>query len=421
MACPEGRAALIESPEPTIQSTMQDRVPRLLYVGDVPVESTYHGSALIYRLLSTFDPGEIRVVEGNAWRSQVSRRLPATYESLFVGVPGLLNSRLGAYYFPLVARMAARRARSITSLLNGFQPEAVLTVVHGVSWISAARWALARKLPLHVIVHDDWISCCNFGKNLTRWFQEKFDEVYRQASTRWCASPYMAEQFEKKYDVPGQVLFPTRSGESLVFDRPKCRAVLSDPPFTVAYGGTVTLPGYANSIRMMAHSLNLIGGRVLLFSPLSNDQIVSLGLNMPNIVFRGLVSSNEFIRVCREEADALFVPMTFEKSQRRNMELAFPSKFTDYTCIGLPIIVHGPDYCSAVRFANANQLAFVITDPNQEACDKGVSLLARSPDRRLELAARAIDIGRDYFTLNRAASRFQIEIAKHVDVPEHLN
>ena len=40
-------------------------LPRLLYLADVPVEASYHGSALMYRLLQRYPADRLRVVEGN--------------------------------------------------------------------------------------------------------------------------------------------------------------------------------------------------------------------------------------------------------------------------------------------------------------------------------------------------------------------
>ena len=38
-------------------------LPRLLYVGDVPVEASYHGSALLHRLLVNYPPDRLSVIE----------------------------------------------------------------------------------------------------------------------------------------------------------------------------------------------------------------------------------------------------------------------------------------------------------------------------------------------------------------------
>ena len=61
-------------------------LPRLLYIGDVPVESSYHGSALLFRLLQGWPSERLRVIEANLLRSLPERRLPGIqYEELQVG------------------------------------------------------------------------------------------------------------------------------------------------------------------------------------------------------------------------------------------------------------------------------------------------------------------------------------------------
>lgn len=397
-------------------SASRCRLPNLVYIGDVPVEATYHGSALLHRLLSTFPADGLRILEGNAWQSKPSRRLQdVKYASLKIGSARLLNSRANSFYFPYIAKASASALRvgRIAPLLGDFSPEAVVTVVHGVSWITAAKWAQDRKLPLHLIVHDDWFSCSNFSPSLEAWFQERFAAIYRQAATRWCASSYMAQYYEKQIGVAANVLMPTRAKDAVVFRDAKVRDSLAEPGFTVAYGGTVTLAAYANAIHMLATSLEPLGGRVLLYTPLSDNQLRALSLDLPNIVHRGLVPSADFITQARAEADALFVPMSFEESQRKNMQVAFPSKFTDYTCVGLPLIVHGPDYCSAVRFAQEHAgLACIITTLEQTGFTQAIRELANSPKLRVDLAARAIEVGEACFSIEAGSQRFHDHIKR---------
>jgi hypothetical protein len=50
-------------------------LPSLPYVGDVPVESSYRGSALLYRLLQSYPPGRLRITEGNLRNSSAERPL----------------------------------------------------------------------------------------------------------------------------------------------------------------------------------------------------------------------------------------------------------------------------------------------------------------------------------------------------------
>lgn len=49
------------------------------------------------------------------------------------------------------------------------------------------------------------------------------------------------------------------------------------------------------------------------------------------------------VRSC-DEANAVFVPMTFEKNQQSNMSISVPSMMTDYSASELPILVQEPQY-----------------------------------------------------------------------------
>ena len=73
--------------------------PRLLYLGDVPVESSYHGSALLYRLLQGYPADRLRIVEGNLFPARTDRRLPGvSHHTLQVGSSRALNTRFHDSY-----------------------------------------------------------------------------------------------------------------------------------------------------------------------------------------------------------------------------------------------------------------------------------------------------------------------------------
>ena len=77
----------------------QPNLPRLLYIGDVPVESTVAGSALLYRLLQEYPVDRLCIVEGNIAKSQLQNRLPdVDYQTLSVGYERLLRSRFVFLY-----------------------------------------------------------------------------------------------------------------------------------------------------------------------------------------------------------------------------------------------------------------------------------------------------------------------------------
>ncbi len=380
------------------QATSSLDLPRLLYLGDVPVEASYHGSALLFRLLQSWPSNRLRIIETNLLRSLPDRRLSGIqYEELQVGNYRLLHTRFARWYAAWLMR-TSRSAGQVARLLAGFRSEAVLTVTHGFSWLTAARFASQHELPLHLICHDDLPRMAQIAEWFRPWLEKEFGRIYRQAVSRLCVSPYMAEEYQRRYGFPGTVLYPSRAADCPRFDAPPERIARDDHPFTVAFGGSINSPGYVSALVNMANALAPIDGRLLIFGPSTPEALRQAGLDRSNILLRGLVKSSELMTRLREEADALFVPMSFAPTDRPNMEISFPSKLTDYTAVGLPLLIYGPDYCSAVRWAKENPgVAEVVNTDSPELLTISLRRLTQDPADRIQLGKRALETGQSYF------------------------
>jgi hypothetical protein len=176
---------------------------------------------------------------------------------------------------------------------------------------------------------------------------------------------------------------------------------------TAAFAGTITSAGVRRALRLLAEVLAESRGRLLIFGPLSPESAKNAGLTLPNVELRGLLSSPDLIRRFREEADLLFVPMSFEENDRANVEISFPSKLTDYTTVGIPLLIYGPDYSSAVRWAKENAgVAEVVSTEDQNVLVDRVLPIARDPEQRMALGRRALKVGNEYFSSDVALSRF---------------
>jgi glycosyltransferase involved in cell wall biosynthesis len=384
-------------------------LPRLLYVGDVPVESSYHGSALLHRLLSDYPAHRLTIVE-TAAPSAPSRRLAyVNYLSHPLANQRWLNTRFHPQAVAWFSRGAARRGAEISALVNGFGCEGVLTVAHGFGWLAAADLALKRGVPLHLIIHDDWPRVVNVKPGFRDWIDARFANVYRQAQSRLCVSPAMCAAYEARYGVRGEVLYPMRAADCQEFAEPPDRLGWNEGIFTVAFAGSINSNGYIRALLKLQASLEQIGGRFLIFGPLTPEAARQMGLDSPRTIVRGLVNAAELMTRLREEADALFVPMSFDEADRANMELAFPSKLADYTAVGVPLLIYGPPYCSAVAWARENPEVAEIVDTN---LNHSLTRLANDPMWRIKLGKRAIEVGRQYFAHNAVQQIFnQVEAA----------
>jgi hypothetical protein len=390
-----------------------ESLPRLLYIGDVPVTGTIGGAALLHRVLQGYPADRLMIVQGNLWSNQqqwgnndpTKRLRNVDYETLAVGNLRLLYSRFGRAYSGVLRITASMRSRKLESIIKSFRPEAILTAIHGFSWITAARVAAKYEIPLHLIIHDDWTEGNQLPKGIRSWADKQFKNIYQQAVSRLCASPYMVGAYAQQYGIRGSVLYPSRGRNDLAFDT-ACDTPSSRFP-AFAYAGSINSAGYAKSILDLARVLEVSSGTVLLFTPHSNSELAALGLEKQNIIASPLITQDQLTTRLRELADVLFVPMTFEANQRANMIAGFPSKITDYTATGRPILICGPSYCSAVRWALENPgVAEVVSEDDQKLLAISVAKLISNRDYRRQLGSAALTIGKEHFSHAAVTEKF---------------
>lgn len=389
------------------------KLPRLLYIGDVPIEGSYHGSALLYRLLQDYPSQKLHIIEGNLVVSQPERRLPGIeYQQMRVGNQRWLNTRFSRYLRSWLLVTAKNRTRSISKLLVDFQPDAVLTVANGYSWLTAAQWAKQHSLPLHLILHDDWIPTALMLEPVRKWLDNEFGHIYSQAKSRLCVSPFMVEEYHHRYGISGTVLYPSRAKDVVAPTKPVIKGCETDRSLNIVYGGTINNSGYVRALQNVAECLEKLNGQLIIYGPLTKETAIRSGLNHPNIFIGGLLAADRFIEHIRQEADVLFLPMSFDSQAKVHMQTSFPSKLTDYTATGLPLLIYGPPYCSAVRWAKENEgVAEIVDREDLGLLAKTIENLSKNPEKRFNLANNALIKGNQFFEHNKVIENLYQKIA----------
>lgn len=388
---------------------MSSDLPRLLYLADVPVEPTFAGAILVFRLLQNYPSDNLLVINVNKPPSPAERRLPGViYREMPIGFPRLQHTRWVSTYSAFAAWHSGSRgvSRRVEALLGSFAPQAVLSVTHGHTWLAASRFARTHNIPLHLILHDEWELAHFHSAIVKNWAHRIFGATYRQAASRFCVSPFMEELYRSRHIVAGSVLYPARGSDALSFDTPPARISEINRPLVFGYAGSINSPGYASLLKNLADCLSQSNASLKIFGPLSQEQGTAAGLTSPNIQWCGMVSSNELIKRLHEEVDVLFLPMSFDAIDRSYMEINFPSKLADYTAAGLPLLIQAPAYASAARWTVDNPgVAELVTTPEPSVLASVVQRLS-SPAHRLALGKSAIVMGDKFFSARRADEIF---------------
>lgn len=368
---------------------------RLAYVGDVPIEPTNGGSLLLWRLFSLWPKDRLQILEFTLSQRNTHEQLANTTTS------SLPFSRLSRSRFRKIHSdflLGSGIKRTIKKWITSQNPEAIISVAHGSSWMVAQDVAEELNLPFHLIVHDDFPS---FHPSM---FSEKrvrsnFLQRLSKSETVFCVSKPMRDAYKRL--VPGNftVLMPSQ-GPNQSDSAPIEPPVHSRECPNVVYAGSINSESIAKHLRAMAEAMERRNfGKLIIYSQAPD----SSSLAHKRIDSRAMVPPSQTFSEFQDQADFLLLLMNFEESIRSNMEFCFPSKLVDYTATGKPIIFVGPIYGSGIQWGIQEiGKESVFTTPDYDRIVDHLVTLSKTPDEALALGNRCLEAGNRWFSLDKA-------------------
>jgi hypothetical protein len=386
-------------------TAIRGRLPRLLVISDVAVERTGAGSLLLYRLFDEYPADRLRIFFQPAASRGPEVRLPrVTYSPLGYEFPRYLRNRLNPFWPVFAARRMRTHAVRISSALENFVPEAVLSVANGFLWFTAAAFAARSRIPLHLFVHEDWPTLVTANRpgwvwNLVRSAARATARpVYRQATSRFSVSRGMVEELNRSHGVSSTLIYPNRGADS-----PECavriRAERTGAP-VVAHTGFVHLAGNAALLREVAGLIGPLGGHLDLYTMHNDSELAYHGLVPPVVRNVGFFPAREMTERVAATADLLLLTASFEDNDRQDVSTLFPSRLADYTAIGLPILIWGPNYSSAARWAAEHPGATeLVVSRNAGLVENAIRRLVSDRAHANEVVRNGINAGKNSFEL----------------------
>jgi hypothetical protein len=379
-------------------------IPKLLYIGDVPVEASFHGSILLYRLLQEYPPDRLFIIE----RGQASlpgRRLPGVKYGF---IPRkTLHPQMTRFELLTAGIGEAGELTRVLKEAGADGVDGILTVAHGTGWMSAYRLANRLRLPLHVICHDDHVRSISRWPVLRQWGEFSFSRMYAAAKSRFCVCHGMEQEYYRRYGKKGTVLYPNRDKNPPAAVAPPDRLRSETKQITAAYAGSLHMVECENALITLGRILGKCGGRLIVYGNYPDSVLSADKIGDAPIEVRRPLSSSELIKELRETADFLFVPLPFSPSDSIFVRTSFPSKLTDYTCVGIPMLFYAPEDSSLMQWAaQSGEAALCITSNSPVEMESAVNRLLLEPTLRWQLAQRSIEAGAKDFNYENAKNTF---------------
>jgi glycosyltransferase involved in cell wall biosynthesis len=287
--------------------------------------------------------------------------------------------------------------KMVHELIRSFRPQVLLTVAHGWWHIQARRIAKEFKLPLISFFQDWWPDFPEVPLVFHSRVEREFRKTCAASDVVICVSEGMRRELGRPENA---LVLP--DAPSLASRGEAARGV--ELPLRIAYFGNLAEYGplIESALRALKGSARV---RLEVFGPTphwtsgAEDEFRSRG------VYRGFIPSNELTQAL-QRFQAVLVAMSFDAALRRRMTTSFPSKMIDAMQLGLPVVVWGPEYCSAVQWARHGERALCVTDQNPSALRQVLEQLAASLCEQERLAKSARDAAASDFNYERIQVQF---------------
>jgi glycosyltransferase involved in cell wall biosynthesis len=292
----------------------------------------------------------------------------------------------GEFFLPRQVMEEARR----------FRPDVVFTMAGSWNWVALAAQRAARILgvPLAASFNDWYDYPWLMGHERQRKaIEQRFRRFYRDCDLALCTSDGMKEALGPHPNA--HVWYP--SGAVMPEEQASHPGGSPQDTFTVLFAGSLgewygpMLEELVTESEKAFPRLRFrIFGGLETWSQSFHERAVAEG------IFGGRISF-EYLQEEAQKADILLLPMGFDPSAAHIESTSFKTKFLDYLTFRRPIVVWGPEYCSAVRVAREFDSACCVTTPSAMGCAKAIEALRRNPPRRVKLVQNAERMYQDRF------------------------
>lgn len=272
------------------------------------------------------------------------------------------------------------RRETVDAAIAEFQPDVLLSVIHGWDFLSAVEASRRWNKPLVLLAQDWWPDNHEVAPLLRSWVGAAVRRACRRSHRVICVSQGMRQALGK---LPNSTVLHDLPSRPPSTTRPR-----ASEKFGLIYAGN--LYEYGPMVERAARALSSsdrvhldIYGPEPWWTPGYADQLRASGN------YHGLIPPEDLL-LQATGYDAALITMSFEPHLRRRMETSFPSKMIELAQLHLPLMIWAPPYSSAVKWAQERDSAICVTDDSPAAVLTAAETLARSTDlqQRLRSASR---------------------------------
>ncbi len=347
---------------------------KILYISAVVPDTTSGGRFAMYRHLIIKNDFEVAVASTNSVDLPIAHQLNIRRNRLVERIRRTKLSRL-IYNLEYIINWFYLPSKLLNFAIE-FKPNAILCVVD--DWHIGLAYQLAKHLNIPLVVNFQDLFCLSQFvsqssrpyKIITSWLVKKYHYINNVSSHSFYTSEGMREWFGN--DARGDVLYPIgdfgihHSPEVLI---PPSRFSQEDKVVTITYAGNCygaygrMMLRLAEVVKLQANLHPKLQIKLQIFAAGNDWESAKLQEMQDAGIYQGFKPFSE-LKSALDQSDAFLTVMSFEGMEKTFMKTSFTTKWLDYVPYHKPVFVWGPDYSTAVKFANKHQAAVTVCEDN---------------------------------------------------------
>jgi glycosyltransferase involved in cell wall biosynthesis len=372
---------------------------RILLVSYTVPENRMGGGLLLHRHFTLGSPFDLGIITSNPSEPSIGGfcrliREPAVLERL-------KRTRLATWFHDYTHLVHSRIPDSrLLRAAEEFQPDIILNVAE--TYLSRHALLLARKLGIPFACYFmDW---AHYAAYTHSWaiphMDRMFRHLYRECDLAFCISEGMKDELGPHANV--RIVHPIPG----IAPRLEIVAPTVGRAFTFLFAGNLA-HWYGEQMQAIMSLCEDVPELALRVFGAYHHWDAAFEKRQTELGVYGGFRPFEELEGEFQTADAFLLPMGFDPASALIERTSFKTKFLDYLLHDKPIVVWGPEYCTAIQIARRYGCALCVTDPEPKAAIAGMRRLANDEALRNELTANGRKMLAGDFHRDRIAGELQ--------------
>ena len=162
------------------------------------------------------------------------------------------------------------------------------------------------------------------------------------------------------------------------------------PPYIILFTGRVSWPqeGAIKNLIKAVNEMEDTDVEFRFYTPMPKDHLKSIGIVESEKMKISFAPPQDMPKI-QNEADILFLPLSWNTQSQVIIDTATPGKLTDYLMAGKPILVHAPASSYLVKYAKENNFAAVVDEEDTEKLKEVIKKLLTDKELSKKLVENA--------------------------------